>query len=97
MPTVGGCDNTHANSGSAVVVHGAVFESVNRKVKSKYGYQLRIINMIHAVPGRMTGHRNDWAVVITLDPMRSRRRSHSGRRQLYLASSARRSAPGETP
>lgn len=60
-------EDTRAVPGSADVVHGAAFDSVHRKVKQKYGYQLRIINMLHAVPGRRTGHRNDCAVVIAFD------------------------------
>lgn len=61
-------EDTPAISGSAEIVVGAAFESLHRAVKAKYGVQLRIINMLHALPGRKTGHRNDCAVVISLDP-----------------------------
>lgn len=57
-----------ALSGHAELLVGDAFESLHQTVKAKYGYQLRIINLLHALPGRRTGHRNDCAVVITLDP-----------------------------
>jgi PPOX class probable F420-dependent enzyme len=56
-----------ALSGSAAVIVGAPFESLQQRVKAKYGFQLRIINMLHSLPGRRTGHRNDCAVLISLD------------------------------
>ena len=61
-------EGSQALSGSAEVVLGEGFETLHRKVQAKYGYQLRLINMLHALPGRRTGHRNDCAVVISLDP-----------------------------
>jgi PPOX class probable F420-dependent enzyme len=61
-------EDTPALSGSAEMIVGSQFESLQRRVKAKYGVQLRIINMLHALPGRTTGHRNDCAVLITLDP-----------------------------
>ena len=54
-------------SGTAQVVEGAEFDVLSAKVKQKYGYQLRIINFFHALPGSRTGHRNDRAVIVTLD------------------------------
>jgi uncharacterized protein len=59
--------NTEPVAGTAEVVEGAEFEAMNAKVKKKYGYQLRIINFMHAIPGRRTGHRNDCAVLVTFD------------------------------
>jgi PPOX class probable F420-dependent enzyme len=64
-------EDTPAISGSAEVVLGDAFESLNRKVKAKYGFQLWVINILHALPGRKTGHRNDCAVVISLDTTRT--------------------------
>jgi PPOX class probable F420-dependent enzyme len=61
-------EGTQALSASAQVVVGAPFEALQSKVTAKYGYQLRVINFLHALPGRRTGHRNDCAVVISLDP-----------------------------
>jgi PPOX class probable F420-dependent enzyme len=61
-------EGTQAISGSAKVIVGPPFESLQSKVKAKYGYQLRLINFLHALPGRKTGHRNDCAIVISLDP-----------------------------
>jgi PPOX class probable F420-dependent enzyme len=60
-------EGSHAVSGRAEVKLGERFEAINRKVKAKYGYQLRLINMLHALPGRSTGHRNDCAVIVSLD------------------------------
>ena len=53
-------------AGSAEVVVGEEFEAVRRKVLAKYGFQLRLIDLLHAVPGRRTGHRNDCAVLVSL-------------------------------
>lgn len=61
-------ENSSPAVGSAVLVIGDAFESMHRSVKAKYGYQLRIINMLHALPGRRTGYPNDCAVLISLDP-----------------------------
>ena len=58
-------DDTRPVSGLAEVVVGEAFESLNRRVKSKYGYQLRIVNMVHALPGRATGYRNDCAIIVS--------------------------------
>ena len=60
-------DGTVAVSGAARVVAGSEFEAVKQAVKEKYGYQLRIINFMHALPGAKTGHPNDRAVIVTLD------------------------------
>ena len=57
--------DTIAVGGSAEVVVGEGFQAVRRKVKTKYGYQLRMIDMLHALPGRRTGHRNDCAVIVS--------------------------------
>ena len=57
--------DTVAVPGSAEVVVGEGFQAVRRKVKAKYGYQLRMIDLLHAIPGRRTGHRNDCAVIIS--------------------------------
>lgn len=61
-------EGTQAVCASAKIVVGAPFEALRSAVKAKYGYQLRFINVLHALPGRRTGHRNDCAVVISLDP-----------------------------
>ncbi len=50
---------------TAQVVEGSEFERINARVKAKYGIQLRIINLFHALPGSRTGHRNDCAVILT--------------------------------
>ncbi|VAW06318.1 hypothetical protein MNBD_ACTINO02-2915 [hydrothermal vent metagenome] len=60
-------DGTEPVAGTAKVVNGATFEAMNKKVKKKYGYQLKIINFMHGIPGAKTGHANDRAVIITLD------------------------------
>ena len=60
-------ENTEPISGTAEVAAGARFDALNAKVKTKYGLQLKIINFIHALPGSRTGHRNDRAVIVTLD------------------------------
>ena len=60
-------DGAVAVSGTATVVAGSEFEAVKQAVKEKYGYQLRIINFMHALPGAKTGHPNDRAVIVTLD------------------------------
>lgn len=46
------CAETVAVAGSAEVVLDEGFDAVRRKVKAKYGYQLWIIGMLHALPGR---------------------------------------------
>ncbi len=58
---------THPTSGTAEVVSGSAFDEMKAKVSDKYGFQLKLINFIHALPGRRTGHANDCAVVVTLD------------------------------
>jgi uncharacterized protein len=60
-------ENTEPIPGTAEVVAGARFDALNAKVKTKYGFQLKIINFMHALPGSRTGHRNDRAVIVTLD------------------------------
>ncbi len=70
-------EDSRAMSGSAEVVLGDAFESLNHKVKSKYGFQLRVVNILHALPGRKTGHRNDCAVVISLDTSRAAAAVHA--------------------
>jgi PPOX class probable F420-dependent enzyme len=60
--------NSQSFAGSAQVVVGQAFEMMSRRVSAKYGYQLVLINLLHALPGRRTGHRNDCAVIISLDP-----------------------------
>ncbi len=60
-------DNTESVAGTAQVFQGSEFDAMNTKLANKYGYQLKIINFMHAIPGRRTGHPNDVAVVITLD------------------------------
>ncbi len=60
-------EGTHAVSGAAEVKVGESFDAINRKVMAKYGYQLRLINVLHALPGRKTGYRNDCAVIVSLD------------------------------
>ncbi len=51
--------------GEARVVTGEDFDRIRARVGDKYGIQLRIINLIHALPGRRTGHPNDCAVIVT--------------------------------
>ncbi len=53
--------------GTARVVVGEHFDSIRANVKDKYGYQLRLVGLLHALPGARTGHRDDCAVIITLD------------------------------
>ena len=53
--------------GVAEVVTGEAFGRFRQVVREKYGYQLRIIDLLHGLPGERTGHRNDCAVVVTLD------------------------------
>jgi hypothetical protein len=60
-------DNTEPVSGTAEIVAGADFDTMRAKVKEKYGYQLKIINFMHALPGIRTGLPNDRAVIVTLD------------------------------
>jgi PPOX class probable F420-dependent enzyme len=60
--------DTPALQGSAEMIVDAAFESLHRKVQEKYGIQLRMINLLHALPGRRTGHHNDCGVLISLDP-----------------------------
>ncbi len=59
--------DTRATSGSAELVFGEAFELLHGKVRAKYGYQLWIINMLHALPGHQTGYRNDCAVIFSFD------------------------------
>ena len=61
------CVDTVAVAGSAEVVLDEGFDAVRRKVKAKYGYQLWIIDLLHALPGRRTGHRNNCAVIVSFD------------------------------
>jgi len=48
--------------GTAQIVEGQEFDRLYQLVKAKYGYQLKIINFMHALPGKRTGHANDRAV-----------------------------------
>lgn len=56
-----------AMPGVAEVVTAEAFGWYRRLVREKYGYQLRIIDLLHGLPGDRTGHPNDCAVVVTLD------------------------------
>jgi len=60
-------NGTEPVSGTAEVLEGAEFEAMKAKVADKYGFQLKLINLIHSLPLRRTGSHNDRAVVITLD------------------------------
>ncbi len=60
-------ENTEPISGTAQVVDGADFDAMNVRVGAKYGFQLKLINLFHSLPGRRTGHSNDRAVIVTLD------------------------------
>ncbi len=60
-------DGTEPVTGTAKVVNGAAFDVMNKKVKKKYGFQLKIINFMHAIPGAKTGHHNDRGVIVTLN------------------------------
>jgi len=46
-------DQTESMSGTASVVDSAAFEATHAKVKAKYGYQLGIIDVLHALPGSL--------------------------------------------
>jgi len=59
--------DSQPTSGTAEVITGSGFEAMKAKVSDKYGFQLKLINFIHSLPGKRTGHQNDCAVVITLD------------------------------
>jgi PPOX class probable F420-dependent enzyme len=61
-------DGTRAVDATAAVATGDAFEHALQAVKTKYGFQLRIVELLHALPGRRFGHRNDCAVILTLDP-----------------------------
>ena len=52
--------------GTAKVVSGDAFAAVRDGVKAKYGFQLWCIDVLHALPGRRTGQRNDCAVIVTI-------------------------------
>ena len=54
-------------SGVAEVVDGVEFDALNAKVAEKYGFQLTLINFLHSLPGRRTGHANDRAIIVTPD------------------------------
>lgn len=61
-------EGTSVVSGTATVVHGADFESVRSRIKSKYGMQFAMINIVGNLAklfGRGSG--TDCAVVMTLD------------------------------
>ncbi len=60
-------ESTEVISGTAEVVDGSLFLAVKASVKEKYGYQLKLINLLHALPGKRTGHPSDRAVIVTLD------------------------------
>ena len=60
-------EGTHPVPGAAEVKVDETFDAINRRVKAKYGYQLWLINLLHALPGRKTGFRNDCAVIVSLD------------------------------
>ncbi len=61
--------DTKPVSATAEVVGGSEFDALNLKVRAKYGFQLKLVNVLHALPrliGR-TGHPNDRAIIVTLD------------------------------
>ncbi len=60
-------ENTQSVAGTAEVVAGEDFVALAAKVKQKYGFKLKIINFMHALPGGRTGHRNDRGVIVTLN------------------------------
>lgn len=60
-------EDTQPISGTAEVVEGSEFEAMNVKVGKKYGFQLKLIDFFHSLPGGRTGQPNDRAVVVTLD------------------------------
>jgi len=59
--------DSRSTSGTAEVLSGEAFDEMRAKVSDKYGFQLKLINFIHSLPGKRTGHANDCAVVVTLD------------------------------
>lgn len=62
-------EGTKAVSATAEIVEGSEFEAVSAQVKNKYGFQVKIVNLMHFLPklvGKET-HPSDCAVVITLD------------------------------
>ena len=62
-------EDTTPVAGSAQVVAGSEFDAIHAKVREKYGYQLPLINGLHAFQRliRRGGHDSDRAVIITLD------------------------------
>lgn len=60
---------TQPTPGTASVVAGIEFETIDAKVRTKYGWQLRLINLSHALPRLVgkPGHPNDRTVLITFD------------------------------
>jgi uncharacterized protein len=60
-------EGTEPVSGTAELIAGETFERMDRLVSKKYGIQLKMINLLHALPGKKTGHPNDTAIVVTLD------------------------------
>lgn len=62
-------EGTSPRSGTAVVVTGTEFDSMQAKVREKYGIRLTLINGLHTIQRLLGrgGHPNDRAVIITLD------------------------------
>ena len=62
-------EGTTPVGGSARVVEGSEFDAVHTKVREKYGFQLTLINSLHAFQRliRRGGHDSDRAVIVTLD------------------------------
>lgn len=60
---------SQSRSGTAAIVSGSQFEMMDAKVSQKYGFQLKIINILHALPRLVgkPGHPNDRTILITLD------------------------------
>ncbi len=60
-------EGTEPVSGTAELLADETFERMDRLVSKKYGFQLKMINLLHAIPGGKTGHPNDTAILVTLD------------------------------
>lgn len=62
-------EGTNPTKATALLADGHVFESMNTKLGAKYGIQLRVINLMHALPRLVgkPGHPNDRAIIITFD------------------------------
>lgn len=81
-----------AVSGSADVVHGTALESLNGKVKSKYGFQLWMIQMLDALldARSVTATTNHFARSVLIAAAAQSAGDFGG-----TFSRARRSVPGE--